>query len=152
MGKKTGPNPTDRGKLGTKRSVVTDARGVPVGFAVDGANVPDYKLLEETLDAMPVKPPETLAGQPLNLCLDKGYDYDGPRQIAYDYNLMAHIPQPSPHFFLCFFNSLAHSAKFSCGDVRLCNHVNLAVLRGRRCPSHVTPTCRSICQGYQSKK
>jgi putative transposase len=53
-GEKTGPNPTDRGKLGTKRSVVTDARGVPVGFAVDGANVPDYKLLEETLDALPV--------------------------------------------------------------------------------------------------
>lgn len=91
MGKKTGPNPTDRGKLGTKRSVVTDARGVPVGFAVDGANVPDYKLLEETLDAMPVKRPEALADQPLNLCLDKGYDYDGPRQIAYDYNLTAHI-------------------------------------------------------------
>jgi len=53
--------------------------------------VPDYKLLEATLDAMPVKPPEALADQPLNLCLDKGYDYDGPRQIAYDYNLTAHI-------------------------------------------------------------
>jgi putative transposase len=91
VGKKTGPNPTDRAKLGTKRSVVTDARGIPVGFAVAGANVPDYKLLEETLDAMPVKPPETLAGPSLNLCLDKGYDYDGPRQIAYDYNLTAHI-------------------------------------------------------------
>jgi putative transposase len=91
VGKKTGPNPTDRGKLGTKRSVVTDARGIPIGFAVDGANVPDYKLLEETLDAMPVKRPDALADQPLNLCLDKGYDYDGPRQIAYDYNLTAHI-------------------------------------------------------------
>ena len=55
MGKKTGPNPTDRGKLGTKRSVVTDARGIPIGFAVAGANVPDYKLLEATLDAMPVQ-------------------------------------------------------------------------------------------------
>src|SRR5687768_16001579 len=40
---------------------------------------------------MSVKPPETLAGPSLNLCLDKGYDYDGPRQIAYDYNLTAHI-------------------------------------------------------------
>jgi putative transposase len=87
VGKKTGPNPTDRGKLGTKRSVVTDARGVPIGLAVDGANVPDYKLLEETLDAMPVQ----RSDQSVNLCLDKGYDYDGPRQIAYDYNLTAHI-------------------------------------------------------------
>ena len=53
MGKKTGPNPTDRGKLGTKRSVVTDARGVPVGFAVAGANVPDYKLLDSALTKSP---------------------------------------------------------------------------------------------------
>ncbi len=77
--------------MGTKRSAVTDGRGVPLGLAVAGANVPDYKLLEETLDARPVKRPDTLADQALNLCLDKGYDYDGPRQIAYDYSLTAHI-------------------------------------------------------------
>ena len=65
VGKKTGPNPTDRGKLGTKRSVVTDARGVPIGFAVAGANVPDYKLLEATLDAMPVERPEALLDRAL---------------------------------------------------------------------------------------
>ena len=53
--------------------------------------MPDYKLLEETLDAMPVQRPEALLDQALNLCLDKGYDYDGPRQIAYDYTLTAHI-------------------------------------------------------------
>jgi putative transposase len=91
VGGKTGPNPTDRGKLGTKRSMVTDARGVPIGFAGAGANVPDDKVLEETLSAMPVKRPEGPPDQPLNLCLDKGYDYDGPRQIAYDNNLIAHI-------------------------------------------------------------
>jgi len=33
----------------------------------------------------------TLLDRVLNLCLDKGYDYDGPRQIAYDDNLTAHI-------------------------------------------------------------
>lgn len=89
--KKTGPNPTDRGKLGTKRSAVTDGRGVPLGVAVAGANVPDYKLLEETLDALLVKPPTAPTDQRFHLCLDKGYDYDGPRQIAYDYNFTAHI-------------------------------------------------------------
>jgi putative transposase len=83
-GEKNRPQP--RGKLGTKRSVV------PAGFpSASPSHVPDYKLLEETLDALPVKPPETLAGSSLNLCLDKGYDYDGPRQIAYDDNLTAHI-------------------------------------------------------------
>ena len=40
---------------------------------------------------MPVQRPEALLDQALNLCLDKGYDYDGARQIAYDDNLTAHI-------------------------------------------------------------
>ena len=37
-GERTGKNPTDRGKLGTKRSLLTEANGVPVGLAVEGAN------------------------------------------------------------------------------------------------------------------
>ena len=28
----TGPNPTDRGKLGTKRHVLTDKKGVPLSM------------------------------------------------------------------------------------------------------------------------
>jgi transposase len=36
-GGKTGPNPTDRGKRGTKRSLLTDGRGVPPGLALAGA-------------------------------------------------------------------------------------------------------------------
>jgi transposase len=37
-GEKTGGNPTDRGKSGSKRSVLSDAAGVPVGLVIDGAN------------------------------------------------------------------------------------------------------------------
>ena len=33
---KTGPNPTDRGKRGVKRSVLTDGRGVPFGVVITG--------------------------------------------------------------------------------------------------------------------
>jgi hypothetical protein len=29
-----GPNPTDRGKLGTKRHVLTDQRGIPISVVV----------------------------------------------------------------------------------------------------------------------
>jgi putative transposase len=36
---KTGKNPTDRGKLGVKRSTLVDGRGVPLAIAFDGANV-----------------------------------------------------------------------------------------------------------------
>lgn len=37
----TGPSPTDRGKLGTKRHVLTDGRGVAVGVTLTGANIHD---------------------------------------------------------------------------------------------------------------
>ena len=40
-GDSTGKNPTDRGKHGTKRSLMTEAHGIPVGLTVDGANVHD---------------------------------------------------------------------------------------------------------------
>ena len=51
-GKKTGPNPTDRAKRGTKRSVMTEASGIPVGVAVDGANRNDFKMARETNGAV----------------------------------------------------------------------------------------------------
>jgi putative transposase len=43
-GKKTGKNPTDRGKSGTKKHVLTDGDGGPLGVVIAGANVPDCKL------------------------------------------------------------------------------------------------------------
>jgi putative transposase len=73
VGKKTGKNPTDRGKLGVKRSTLIDGRGVPLAVAVEGANVPDQKLVAETLDAIPVPRPEPAPHKPQHLCLDKGY-------------------------------------------------------------------------------
>lgn len=79
MGKKTGPNPTDRGKAGTKRSVLTDGRGVPVGVVAAGANVNDYKLTEATLESIPVVRPDPRVPdaqgqrQEQGLCADQDY-------------------------------------------------------------------------------
>ncbi len=39
--KKTGRNPTDRGKQGVKRSLMTDANGLPLSLVVSGANTHD---------------------------------------------------------------------------------------------------------------
>src|SRR3712207_7351067 len=78
-GGKTGPNPTDRGKRGVKRSVLTDGRGVPLGAAVDGANRNDHKLMRPTLEAIPVRRPRPTRRRPQHLCLGKGFDYDEPR-------------------------------------------------------------------------
>jgi putative transposase len=46
----TGPNPTDRGKIGTKRHVLTDQYGVPLSVVITAANTHDMKAATETLD------------------------------------------------------------------------------------------------------
>lgn len=91
MGKKTGPNPTDRAKKGTKRSVLTEAAGIPLGLAVDGANRNDFKMTAETLLSIPIARPEPTENSPQNLCLDKGYDYKEVRELAEEFGFTAHI-------------------------------------------------------------
>jgi putative transposase len=90
-GEKTGRNPTDRGKRGVKRSVLTDGRGVPLGAAIDGANRNDHKLMRPTLEAIPVRRPRPTRRRPQHLCLDKGFDYDEPRALAEEFGFTLHL-------------------------------------------------------------
>jgi putative transposase len=53
----TGSNPTDKGKKGTKRSMLTDAKGILLSVAVDGANRHDKTLVKEILDAIIIQRP-----------------------------------------------------------------------------------------------
>jgi putative transposase len=89
--KKTGRNPTDRGKQGVKRSLLTEARGIPLAVAVEGANRHDLKLVRETLETIQVERPEPTPEQPQGLCLDKDYDYDEVREIVQEFGFTAHI-------------------------------------------------------------
>ena len=91
MGKKTGPNPTDRGKSGVKRSLLTDGQGVPLGLAVAGANRPDMKLVRETIQTIAVERPEPREDRPQGMCLDKGYDYNEVRETLQEFGFTAHI-------------------------------------------------------------
>jgi putative transposase len=86
-----GKNPTDRGKLGTKRSVLTDGGGVPIGLAVEGANRNDFKMVEATIMSIPIERPAPTREQPQGLCLDKGYDYDEVRELLAEFEFTAHI-------------------------------------------------------------
>jgi transposase len=52
-GQKTGENPTDRRKLGTKHHIVTDANGVPLAVTITGSNVHDVKEMLHVVDAVP---------------------------------------------------------------------------------------------------
>lgn len=71
-----GPAPTDRGKQGTKRSMLCDRRGMPLGLVIEGANRHDRKRLSPTLDSQVVERPEPTVERPQNLCLDAAYDYN----------------------------------------------------------------------------
>jgi len=67
----TGKNPTDRGRLGWKWSLLCESRGIPLGWATDGANRHDSTLLDATLDAVDT---QGLLEEIETLHLDRGYD------------------------------------------------------------------------------
>lgn len=76
-GQETGPNPTDRGKCGSKRHIIADRRGLPLALSITGANRHDSMVFETLLDAMPEVPglPGRPRQKPCKLQADKGYDY-----------------------------------------------------------------------------
>jgi transposase len=78
-----GPNPTDRGKQGTKHHLIVDGKGTPLAAVLSGANRNDCKLLEAAVDAIPPvhngKPGRPRC-RPEKLHADKGYDYEFCRQ------------------------------------------------------------------------
>jgi transposase len=89
----TGPNPLDRGRPGSKRHVVTDARGVPIAIALTSAHVHDSKMFEELIDSIalvrgkrgrPHRRPEKLHA-------DKGYDYPRCRRFLRKRGIQARI-------------------------------------------------------------
>ncbi|WP_338861952.1 IS5 family transposase (plasmid) [Mycetohabitans rhizoxinica] len=96
-GQETGPNPTNRGKLGSKRHLVVDARGVPLAITVTGANRHDSMAFERTLDTLPAVP--GLSGSPRKrpgtLHADKGYDFARCRRYLKQRAITARIARRS---------------------------------------------------------
>ncbi|WLQ45568.1 IS5 family transposase [Streptomyces laculatispora] len=78
----TGPNPTGRGKLGSKIHLLTDRNGLPLSLGISGANMHDSQGLEPLVRGIPPirsrrGPRRRRLGK---LHGDKGYDYDHLRQ------------------------------------------------------------------------
>lgn len=94
-GLKTGPNPTDRAKPGTKKSVLVDEKGGPLSAVVAGANVNDHKLLNETLSKIVVDRPDSASGDE-HLCMDAGYANQESRDTAEDHGYEPHIRPLDP--------------------------------------------------------
>ena len=52
-GAKTGPNPTDRARPGSKHHLITEAQGIPLAAKLTGANVHDVTQLMPLVNAIP---------------------------------------------------------------------------------------------------
>ncbi len=81
-GMKTGRNPTDRGKLGSKRSVLVDGRGVPLSCEIAAANVHDAQIVQRTLKKRKYRRPRNSHRKRMHIHLDKGYDSAAVRTTA----------------------------------------------------------------------
>jgi putative transposase len=90
-GGKTGPNPTDRGKSGVKRSLLTEGYGVPIGLVAEGANRHDMKLTCPTIESVVIERPKPTPERPQGMCLDAGYDYDEVYKILQEFGFTAHV-------------------------------------------------------------
>jgi transposase len=78
-GEVAGRSPVDRGKQGRKRSVATDAAGIPLGLVATRANRNDSPLLGPTLHAAITQ----VGAMPAQITahLDRGYDNASTRRL-----------------------------------------------------------------------
>lgn len=75
-GAKTGPNPTDRGKNGSKRHLIVDGQGIPLAIEHTGANVHDSEMAIALVDGIPpIKQPRGRPRRrPDEVLADRAYD------------------------------------------------------------------------------
>jgi putative transposase len=77
--------------MGTKKSLLVDGQGGPLGATLAGANVLERKMLRATIEAIVVERPEPTAEDPQNLSLDGGYDNATGRAAAAEARYIPHI-------------------------------------------------------------
>jgi putative transposase len=92
-GQATGANPTDGAKRGTKRSLLVEAKGVPLAIEVGPANRHEVKMLAATLDGVVIARPYPSEEEKQNLCLDKGYAGEPSQQEAEERGYEVHVPE-----------------------------------------------------------
>ena len=92
-GGKTGPSPVDRRKLGSKRHLITDANGIPLGAILTGANRHDITQLLPLVDAIP--PVRGKPGRPRRrpdqVYGDRGYDSQPHRRELRKRGIQPHL-------------------------------------------------------------
>ena len=76
-GQETGPNPTDRGKPGSKHHLIVDGQGIPLAVGLSAANVHDSNFFIPLIEAVPriARPRGAPRSRPEKMHADKGYDF-----------------------------------------------------------------------------
>ena len=82
----TGPNPTDRGKRGTKYHIAVNEDGVPVACTATAANVNDTVLFERLFLAA-----FAVMARIATVFADKGYDAERHRKLCRSFGAEPHI-------------------------------------------------------------
>jgi transposase len=100
-GQVAGPSPVDRRKQGLKRSVATEAHGVPLTALPAPANRRDDGLLAATLEAAAMITAAALGPLPATptVHLDAGYDYQSCREVLAERGMAGQIAtrgRPAP--------------------------------------------------------
>lgn len=93
-GDKTGPNPTDLGKSGTKRHLLIEGGGVPLSIQLSAANHHDLKSLSDLIEKgalLTSEREEPTSGEPQHLCLDKAYDAEEADELLEELGYTEHI-------------------------------------------------------------
>ena len=68
--------------------MLTEASGIPLAVEISGANKNDFKLTRQTFENIQVNKPDD---ERVNVCMDKGYDYDEVREIGEEFGYTLHI-------------------------------------------------------------
>jgi putative transposase len=76
--------------MGTKKSLLVEASGGPLAVVIAGANIPDCKLLDETIRAVVVQRPDPEIVEQ-HLCLDAGYDNPSGREAIARNGYIGHV-------------------------------------------------------------
>jgi transposase len=120
-GDRAGRSPVDRGKQGRKRSLLTDAVGIPLHLVAAGANCPDSHLLRATLLGL-----RKVGGVPtaLPVHLDRGYAGPRVQAVLEEVGCVGVIPPPGDpapgHVGKRWVVERTHSWLNACGRLRRC--------------------------------
>ena len=134
-GELTGPNPTDRGKPGTKYHVVVATDGIPLGAVPSAANVHDTRLFRHLLHLAQI-----VGAAIARLYADAGYDSAENRALCRRDGIQPHI------------RKIGESARLGTGQGPQRGRARLRVVAGQQAPGSAPGQARPRYPGPPDRR